>query len=121
MTTKSFLSSEFIDEAQLAKVRHTFGLLEEHLLPEERDEGQPSYRLGWYRRIQAGECTHSDVALFRRFVDEMCERALQRASRTEALFPSPKSPQASAQDSEIYALRARQLCESFCAELGDEF
>jgi hypothetical protein len=45
---------------------------------------------------------------FRRFVDEMAERALKRAYLTEALFPSGGS--AGGPDDNV--LRARQLCES---------
>ena len=118
MIANPFISFEVIDDAQLSKVRHTFGLLEAQLHPEERDETAPGYRLGWYERMQARECHREDVAQFRHFVDEMCERALKRASRTEALFPSLPAGPANAEGSEFNVLRARQLCESFCAEIG---
>lgn len=116
MIANPLLSLDFIDEAQLAKVRRTVSLLEAHLQPEERDEGAPDYRLGWYERMQAQACRREDVAQFRRFVDEMCERAVKRASRTEALFPSIHAGTLSAEGSEPHVLRARQLCESFCAD-----
>lgn len=119
MTGKSSLSFEINDEALPAKVRHAVDLLEEHLCPEERDAAAPSYRLGWYHRTEARECSREDIDHFRRFVEEMSERALRRAHRTQALFPTPGGSPMNGGEGSFNVLRARQLCESFCASLGD--
>jgi len=117
MMTGSYLSFKTIDEAQLAKVQGTVNLLEHHLVAEERDATAEGYRLAWYQRLQTKAYRREDIDQFRRFVDEMCERALKRANRTQALFPTPSAGQMADEGTEIDVLRARQLCESFCASL----
>ncbi len=117
MTAEPYFSSGTIDESQLAKVHRTVNLLQRHLHAEERDVTTTAYRLGWYQRLQTKRCQREDIDQFRRFVDEMCERAVKRAGRTQALFLSPDGGQDVGEGIEFDVLRARQLCESFCADL----
>lgn len=93
------------------KIRMVFQLLEENLLPEERDRTSTAYRLGWYDRLQARRFDGADMELLRRFVDDMSERALKLSYRTEAIFPSDSATGLNAQMVDLRILRARSICE----------
>ena len=111
MKSQSLIEPAVIDEERISMAHDVLILLEQHLLPEECDETSSAYRLGWYRRIETRTCTHNDIALFRRFVDDMCERALYRASQTEALFRSESVSRVDTVGSKFNVLRARHFCE----------
>lgn len=93
-------------------IRIVFQLLEDNLFPEERDRTSPAYRLGWYDELQASRFDGADLAQFRRFVDDMTERALTLSYRTEAIFPSGSATGHTAERIDPRILRARSLCES---------
>lgn len=94
------------------KVRTVFQLLEDNLLPEERDRTHPAYRLGWYDKLNAHQFDGADLQHFRRFVDDMTERAVKLSYRTEAIFPSAPATGLNAERVELRILQARALCES---------
>lgn len=95
-----------------AKIIHAFRLLEDNLRSEERDRASPAYRLGWYDRLQENSFGQEEMEHFRRFVDEMAERALKRSHRTEAIFPSSAPVGLNAERIDMNVLQARALCES---------
>lgn len=103
---------EPIETGPAAKIRTVFQLLEDNLLPEERDKADPAYRLGWYDKLQAGGFDGADLRNFRCFVDDMTERALKLSYRTEAIFPSDSATGPNAERIDHRILRARSLCES---------
>ena len=119
MTKRLSFSSRTIDESQLAKVHGTVNLLGRHLHAEERDATASAYRLAWYRRLETKVCHRDDIEQFRRFVDEMCERATQRDHCTQALFPSSATNEGFGGELVLDIMRARRLCESFCASIKD--
>jgi hypothetical protein len=94
------------------KIRYAFRLLEDNLRPEERDKSSPTYRLGWYEHLQANSFRKEDLENFRRFVDEMAERALKRSYHTEAIFPTSGPAGLNAERIDTNVLEARALCES---------
>ena len=104
---------------QATKIRNAFQLLEDNLCPEERDKASPTYRLGWYEHLQANQFRQEDLEHFRRFVDEMAERALKRSYHTEAIFPSSLPAGLNAEGVDLNVLRARVLCESLQAGLEE--
>lgn len=112
MPSDRAIRPEQLGSGHAAKIRDAFRLLEDNLQPEERDKSSPSYRLGWYEHLQANRFRPEDLEHFRRFVDEMAERALQRSYRTEAIFPSGAPAGLNAEGIDINILRARALCES---------
>lgn len=95
-----------------AKIRTVFQLLEDNLLPEERDRANPAYRLVWYDKLQARQFDGSDLQHFRRFVDDMAERAVRLSYRTEAIFPSGPATDLNAERVDLRILQARSICES---------
>lgn len=104
--------SEQGETGQAAKIRIAFQLLEDNLRPEERDKASPTYRLGWYDNLRANRFGGADLEHFRRFVDDMTERALKRSYRTEAIFPSNPATGLNAEGVDRSVLQARALCES---------
>jgi hypothetical protein len=104
--------SEPVEAGHETKIRTVFQLLEENLLPEERDRASPAYRLGWYDSLLANRFGGADLENFRRFVDDMTERALKLSYRTEAIFPSDSATGLNAERIDLRILRARSLCES---------
>jgi len=111
MASRAMWRPEPIEPGQHEKLRMVFRLLEENLLPEERDRGNAAYRLGWYENLQARRFSRADMEHFRRFVDDMSERALELRYRTEALFPSDSAMGLNAQVVEPRILQARSICE----------
>lgn len=101
-----------IEPGQDEKVRLVFQLLEESLLPEERDRGSVAYRLAWYDNLQAKRFGRADMEHFRRFVDDMSERLLELRYRTEALFPSDSATELNARVVDPRILQSRSICES---------
>ena len=100
---------------QATKIRNAFLLLEDNLRPEECDKTSPTYRLGWYERLQANQFRQEDMEHFRSFVDEMVERAQTRSYRTESLFPSAAPSGLNAERIDLNVRRARELYESLQA------
>jgi hypothetical protein len=114
-----FTWPEQLGSNQAVKIRSAFRLLEDNLRPEECDRASSSYRLGWYERLQANQFGQEDLEHFRRFVDEMAERALKRSYRTESLFPSAPPTGLNAERVDVNVRRARELCESLRAGLEE--
>lgn len=103
---------ERLPPTQTAKIRDAFWLLEDNLHPEERDRTSPTYRLGWFEHLEADRFRREDLEHFRRFVDEMVERALKRSYRTETIFPSSAPVGLNAERIDMNVVRVRALCES---------
>jgi len=119
MPSKPSRWPEQLGPNQANKIRNAFWLLEDNLQPEERDKASPTYRLGWYEHLQANQFRQEDLEHFRRFVDEMAERALKRSYRTEAIFPSSPPIGLNAERIDVNVLQARVLCESLQAGLEE--
>lgn len=117
MSFKPLIWPEQLGPSQATKIRSAYRLLEDNLRPEECDKASPTYRLGWYEHLQANQFRQEDLEHFRRFVDEMAERAQKRSYRTEALFPSASQTGLNAERIDINVRRARELCESLQAGL----
>ena len=120
MTSKILESPEEWGPSQTSKIHHAFQLLEDNLWPEECDKASPTYRLGWYDHLQANRLRREDLEQFRRFVDEMAERALKRSFHTEALFPSGSATGLNADSVDFNVLRARELCEGLHAGIEED-
>lgn len=112
MLSTAMQRSEPLETGHEAKIRTIFQLLEDNLLPEERDRTNPAYRLGWYDKLQARRFDSADLQHFRRFVDDMTERALKLSYRTEAMFPSDSASGLNAERIDPRILRVRSLSES---------
>lgn len=108
-----------IEAGQAMKVRTVFQLLADNLRPEECDRESPTYRLRWYDNLQDNHFGLEDLEHFRRFVDDMAERATRRSHRTEAIFPSGPATGLNAEGIDLNVLQARSLCESLRAGLDE--
>lgn len=111
MRSRAIRRSEPIATGDEEKIRIVFQLLQENLLPEERDRASPAYRLGWYEKLQRGCFDGADLERFRRFVDDMAERALKLSYQTEAIFPSESAAGLNAETVDPRILQARSICE----------